>query len=82
MGLTKEQIHQPLVGRRDLLERGRALQHLADAPGAGGEEGRGVSGRHAARILHHHGDGRYRDGACRHARLASVARGDRRFRSS
>ena len=31
--------------RRQLLERGRALQHRADAPGAGGQEGRrGASG--------------------------------------
>ena len=38
MGLTREEIDQPLRRRRLLLERGRALQHRAVAPGAGGEE--------------------------------------------
>jgi len=53
MGLTSQQIHQPFIGV-DLLERGRALQYLADAPGPGGQEGRRRRRRHAARVLHHH----------------------------
>ena len=41
MGLTARADPPALRRRRDLLERGRALQHRADAPGPGGEEGRG-----------------------------------------
>ena len=40
MGLTEEEIHRPFVGVASLLERSRALQHRADAPGAVGQEGR------------------------------------------
>src|SRR5476651_2375442 len=58
MGLTTQQIHQPFVG----LERGRALQYLADAAGPGGQEGRRLRRRHPPRVLHHHRDRRHRDG--------------------
>jgi dihydroxy-acid dehydratase len=50
MGLTEEQIHRP-SRRGVVLERGRALQHRADAPGR--QEGRRCGRRHAARVLHH-----------------------------
>ena len=43
MGLGEAEIHQPLRRRRHLLERGRALQHRAEPPGAGGEA-RGEAG--------------------------------------
>ena len=65
--------------RRHLLERGRALQHRADAPGAGGQEGRRRRRRHAARVLHHHRHRRHRHGPRGHEVLAAVARGHRRF---
>src|ERR1700738_1109531 len=42
----------PAVRRRGvMLERGRALQHLADAAGPGGQEGRRRRRRYPARIL-------------------------------
>jgi dihydroxy-acid dehydratase len=40
MGLGTREIAQPFVGRRELLERGGALQHRADA--AGEQRGEGV----------------------------------------
>ncbi len=82
MGLTREQIHQPLRRRRVVLERGRALQHRADAPGAVSKEGRRGGRRHAARILHHHRHRRHRHGPRGHEVLAGVARGHRRLASS
>src|SRR6266404_1133493 len=41
-------------GRRDLLERGGSLQHLAQPPGPVGQDGSRSRRRHAARIHHHH----------------------------
>ena len=65
MGLT-DRADPPAAGRRrDRLERSRPLQHLAPAPGAGGEEGRRRPPRHAARVHHHHRDRRHRHGPCR-----------------
>ena len=66
--------------RRQLLERGGAVQHLADASGAVREEGRRCRQRHAARILHHHRHRRHRHGPSGHEVVAGVARGDRRLR--
>ncbi|KAF1857775.1 hypothetical protein Lal_00041175 [Lupinus albus] len=75
-----EPSYPPAAGRRRLLlERGRALQHLADAPSAGGEEGRRRRSRHAAGILHHHRHRWHRHGPWRDARLAALAGGHRRF---
>ena len=65
--------------RRHLLERSGALQHLADAPGAGRQEGRCGRQRHAARVLHHHRDRRHRHGPPGHEVVAGVARGHRRL---
>ena len=39
MGMTEEEIAPALRRRRDLLERGGALQHRAQPPGPGGQEG-------------------------------------------
>ncbi len=44
MGLTEEEIAPALRRRRDLLERGRALQHRAEPAGAGGQDGGQVGG--------------------------------------
>ncbi|MGY4294835.1 dihydroxyacid dehydratase/phosphogluconate dehydratase [Bradyrhizobium sp. i1.4.4] len=46
MGLTTDQIHQPFVGVASCWNGGRPLQHLPDAPGPGGEKGRGIRRRH------------------------------------
>ena len=62
MGLTDEQIAQPLVGVATTWNEFGAVQHFVVAPGAGGEKrGRGVR-RHPARIHHDHRDRRDRDG--------------------
>ena len=79
MGLTRGR-HRAAVRRRgDHLERGRALQHLALAPGPGGQARRRQGRRHAARVHHHHRDRRHRHGPPGHEVLAGLARGDRRF---
>ena len=67
--------HQPAIrGGGHLLERGGALQHRAVPPGAVGQARRAGGGWHAARVHHHHGDGRDRDGAPGHEVLPGVAR--------
>ncbi len=62
MGLSDEQIAQPLVGVATTWNEVGAVQHLAVAPGAGGKKGGRGLGRHAARIHHDHRHRRHRDG--------------------
>ena len=61
--------------RRDLLERGCSLQHLAEPAGPVGEDGRQGRKRHPARVHHHHRHRRHRHGPRGHAVVARVARG-------
>jgi GGDEF domain-containing protein len=70
MGLTEDGDRPALRRRRHLLERGRALQHRAQPPGAVGEEGRERGRRHAARVHHHHRHRRHRHGPPGHEILA------------
>ena len=79
MGLGTREINQPFVGRRLLLERGRALQHRADAPGPRRQPGREGGRRDAARVLHHHRHRRHRHGPRGHALVAGQPRCDRRL---
>ena len=72
--------HRPAVrGRGHHLERGRALQHRARAPGAGGQARRRQGGRHAARVHDDHRHRRYRHGPPGHEVVPGQPRGDRGF---
>ena len=80
MGLTREQIHQPLVGVATCWNEAAPCNISLIAPGAGRQEGRRRGRRHAARVHHDHRHRRHRHGPPGHEVLAGVARGDRRFR--
>ena len=80
MGLTRGRDPPAVRRRRHLLERGRALQHRAEPPGAGGEaRGQGGDG-HAARVHHHHRHRRHRHGPRGDALEPRQPRRDRRHR--
>ena len=79
MGLTEQQIAQPLVGVVTTWNEAAPCNITLVAPGAGGEEGRRRRRRHAARVHHHHRHRRHRHGPCRHEDVAGQPRGDRGF---
>ena len=61
------------------LDRRDAVQHAPARARRAGEGGHARRGRHADRVQHHRRLRRHHDGHRGHARLAGVARGDRRL---
>ena len=65
MGLTDEQIDQPLVGVATTWNEAAPCNIALARQAQAAKKGVAAARRHAARIHHHHRHRRHRDGPCR-----------------